>query len=183
MPVPVDSLALADLTLDAASAALLRPSHAHVVVTENEVNFLTLPPLSGTLALFGAGYGFAELGALGWLAERDVLYWGDIDTHGFAILDELRGVLPAVRSVLMDRETLLAHRPLWGAEPKPRRGPLPRLDAVETRLYTELVDGVHGDRLRLEQERIGHGLATAELREAVAVDRTVDLDEHPALRR
>ncbi len=29
-----------------------------------------------------------------WLKERDLFYWGDIDTHGFAILDQLRGHFP-----------------------------------------------------------------------------------------
>lgn len=39
-----------------------------------------------------------------------VHYWGDLDTHGSAILDRLRAWLPQTRSFLMDRETLLDHR-------------------------------------------------------------------------
>jgi hypothetical protein len=39
----------------------------------------------------------------------------DIDTHGFAILSQARSVFPELKSLLMDRETLLANRPLWAS--------------------------------------------------------------------
>lgn len=165
--MPDEVLALADLTLDAAAAARLAPTHPTVVVTENEINFLTLPEIDGTLAIFGAGYGFDELGRLDWLRERHILYWGDIDTHGFAILDELRAILPQVRSVLMDRETLLVHCALAGEEPRATRRTLTRLTPDEAHLYTELLDGTHGEWMRLEQERVGYEWAVARLRSAV----------------
>jgi hypothetical protein len=85
------------------------------------------------------------------------LYWGDIDTHGFAILNQLRGYFPSASSFLMDRETLLAHRLHWGEEPEPARYDLPRLGPEEVSLYTELRFDRHQLRLRLEQERIGYG--------------------------
>ncbi len=43
------------------------------------------------------------LAQAGWLARCQVYYWGDIDTHGFAILDQLRTHIPHARSLLMDR--------------------------------------------------------------------------------
>ena len=49
---------------------------------------------------------------------------GDIDTHGFAILDRLRAWLPQTRSVLMDRDTLLAHRDRWVTEDRPAKSAL-----------------------------------------------------------
>jgi hypothetical protein len=67
--------------------------------------------------------------------------WGDIDTHGFVILDRLRAMFPKVRSMLMDRETLLAHRGQWVTEPSQARDVLTRLDAAETSLYQELLAG------------------------------------------
>ena len=50
-----------------------------------------LPAVPDSLVVFGAGYGFDVLAA-GRLAAatRHLHYWGDIDTHGFAILDQLR---------------------------------------------------------------------------------------------
>ena len=72
------------------------------------------------------------------------IYWGDIDTHGFAILDRLRAWLPRARSVLMDRETLLAHRDRWVSEDRPARSTLTRLTHDEHDLYVELVEDGFG---------------------------------------
>ena len=58
------------------------------------------------MVIFGGGYAVGLLESLAWLADLDVVYWGDIDTHGFAILDRLRRHFPRLRSVLMDRATL-----------------------------------------------------------------------------
>ena len=126
-----------------------------VLITENEINYLSLPPLAGTLALFGSGYGFSALSHIPWLAELDVHYWGDIDTHGFAILDQLRAHLPRANSLLMDSETFFAHRAHWGREPSRHHRQLTRLTREEFALYNDLRENRHGHCLRLEQERIG----------------------------
>ena len=151
----------ADITLDAASFARLDPPVSRVLITENEVNFLALPTLSDSLALFGAGYGFEELARAEWLHQRRLYYWGDIDTHGFAILDQLRGFFPGVRSLLMDRETLLAGKAQWSQEDRPSQRELHRLDDAEQALYRELREQRLGQGVRLEQERIGFGRVAA----------------------
>ncbi|PIE64086.1 MAG: hypothetical protein CSA26_09995, partial [Desulfobacterales bacterium] len=51
--------------------------------------------------------------------------------------------------------TLLAHRALWGVEPRPETAALCRLTHQENALYNKLRDNHWGERLRLEQERIG----------------------------
>jgi hypothetical protein len=130
---------------------------SRVFITENEVNFLAFPPLPGSLVIFGAGYGFDVLVGARWLLEREIYYWGDIDTHGFAILDQLRAHLPHVQSLLMDRATLLAHAAQWGEEPQPVSRDLPRLTVKEAALFDELRDNRLRAGLRLEQERIGFG--------------------------
>ena len=84
-------------------------------------------------------------------------YWGDIDTHGFAILDELRNHFPHTASWLMDRATLLAHQPLWGSEETPHQRELSRLSPAEQDLYNDLRDNRLQIRLRLEQEQISFG--------------------------
>jgi hypothetical protein len=73
------------------------------------------------------------------------------------MLDRLRASFPAVRSLLMDRTTLLEHRPLWTAEEAPHIGPLDRLTAEEAALYADLRYGRLGRSVRLEQERIAFG--------------------------
>jgi hypothetical protein len=146
-----------DITLDAPSFAALERRVPRVLITENEINFLALPPLRDTMVIFGAGYGFETLGRTRWLADRRIHYWGDIDTHGFAILDQLRGQLGQVESFLMDRATLLAFESHWGVEEKPTCRDLPRLTAEERALYDDLRDNRIRNNVRLEQERIGFG--------------------------
>ncbi|XAS68112.1 DUF2220 domain-containing protein [Micrococcaceae bacterium Sec5.7] len=131
-----------------------RPALPAVIVTENLVNFLSLPQRPRTLAIFGGGYGFLALRDAAWLRECEVLYWGDLDTHGFRILDQLRAVHPHVNSVLMDEATLLAHRDAWGSEPSPSQAMLTRLTDEEAAVYTSLGNDGYGPAVHLEQELI-----------------------------
>jgi hypothetical protein len=147
----------ADITLDAESLAALSPAVTRVFITENEINYLAFPPVPDSLLIFGAGYGFEVLAQAEWLARCQVFYWGDIDTHGFAILDQLRACLPHAYSLLMDRATLLAFESQWGREEKQTHRALSRLNPEERALYDDLRDNRLGKNLRLEQERIGFG--------------------------
>jgi hypothetical protein len=146
-----------DLTVTADAFGRLDPHVARIFVTENEINFLSLPTVPGGLVIFGAGYGFENLAGATWLASRDLFYWGDMDTHGFAMLDQFRGTFSHARSFLMDRETLLGHREHWGQEPQPAVRDLQRLTDDERTLFEDLRDNRLGERVRLEQERIGFG--------------------------
>jgi len=150
---------LSDLTIPAADLGALRPAVARVFVTENEINGLAFPDVPRSLVIFGLGFGLGRLAQVPWLADVDLHYWGDIDTHGFAMLDRLRGSLRHARSFLMDRATVLAHRSVWGHERDNERhlAPLARLTPDEAALYDDLVANRLGDRLRLEQERISFG--------------------------
>ena len=161
---PALALALgADITLDAESFARLDPAVSRVFITENEINFLALPQIKSGMAIFGAGYGFEMLGQAAWLARCRVHYWGDIDTHGFAILDQLRSQFSHVESFLMDRATLLAFESQWGEEEKQTLRDLPRLTPEERALYDDLRDNRTRKNLRLEQERVGFGWVEAAL--------------------
>lgn len=160
-PIPV--LANADLTLDAASFARLGRTVGRVFITENETNFLAFPALPDALLIFGAGYGFTALANASWLHECQIHYWGDIDTHGFAILDELRCHFPHARSMLMDHATFLASSGFWGNEPMPHQRDLHNLTPEEQALYDDLRDNRLGQNLRLEQERVAFGLVQASL--------------------
>jgi hypothetical protein len=109
------------------------------------------------MILFGAGYGFDMLAHADWLTHRQLIYWGDIDTHGYAILDQLRARLPHVTSLLMDMPTLLAHRGQWSTESKPLSRDLTRLHRDEAETYDALRNMSLGQNVRLEQEMIGYG--------------------------
>ena len=154
---------LNDLTIPLADFQKLAPPARRIFITENEINGLTFPALPDSLVIFGLGYGVDALQAVPWLADREIHYWGDLDTHGFAILDRLRGYYPRVRSLLMDEATLLHHRSLWGREPTPIRRELPRLSDAEQRVYGLLRDNHLGEQIRLEQERIAYSWLEAAL--------------------
>jgi len=128
-----------------------------VFITENEINFLAFPAQKNSLLIFGAGYGFEALAQADWLAEVMISYWGDIDTHGFAILDQLRSKFPHVQSLLMDETTLIAHREFWGREDKQNTGELHRLTTDEQKVYQDLITNKYQSHLRVEQERIQFG--------------------------
>lgn len=155
LPPPWDFLR--DITLDAESFARLDPPVSRLFITENEINFLAFPQMKESLVIFGAGYGFEMLRTTAWLSRCRIHYWGDIDTHGFAILDQLRGHFSHVESFLMDRTTLLAFEPQWGEEEKPAVRDLCRLEPEEKALYDDLRDNRIRRHLRLEQEKIGFG--------------------------
>ena len=148
----------ADYTISQQAFARLAPDVRHVFITENEINFLAFPPAAGSLVVFGAGYGFEAMAGAAWLQQCGLHYWGDIDTHGFAILDQLRAQLPHAQSFLMDHDTLLVHQAQWTLEPQPTQRDLPRLNEAERRVYDELRwRRLRDEPLRLEQERINFG--------------------------
>jgi hypothetical protein len=148
IPVAITELRL---RVDEAAALDLRP--ATIFIVENEVSYLAFPEVPDAIVLFGSGYG-VDGRELDWLDHADLRYWGDLDTHGFAVLDGLRSRHPNVSSILMDRETLLAHRAQWVREPAPTRRALSRLTNDEAALYRDLVEGSFGPAVRLEQERV-----------------------------
>jgi len=145
-----------DISLDAMSFAALDPGVSRVFITENEVNYLAFPEAESSMVLFGAGYGFEMLRNVEWLSKCSVHNWGDIDTHGFAILDQLRALLGGAQSLLMDRQTLFEFQPQWGREEKQATRNLSRLTLPEQALYDALRNNNIQENLRLEQERIGY---------------------------
>ena len=69
------------------------------------MNMLTFPLKRDSIVLWGHGFGVDILKNVEWLRSKKIFYWGDLDTHGFLILSELRKHFQLVESFLMDRET------------------------------------------------------------------------------
>jgi hypothetical protein len=130
------------------------PAITRAYIVENEITYLAFPLPADAMVIFGGGYAVDALESLTWLPALDVIYWGDIDTHGFAILNRLRHHVPQARSILMDRATLLAHHEQWVREPTPTAAALTMLDPAEQALYRALATAEFGPAVRLEQERI-----------------------------
>lgn len=159
---------LADIAIPASDFAALNIAARHVFITENEVNGLAFPNFPDAIVVFGLGYSVDLLQPASWLAGTQIHYWGDIDTHGFAMLDRFRSAFPTARSLLMDRGTLMAHETLWVREHTPSRASLPRLDPEERALFDDLVHDRLGEKVRLEQERVSYAFLKRSL-EAIAV--------------
>ncbi len=90
-----------------------------VFIVENQATYLAFREVHNVIVVWGGGYAVTALDGPPWLARRDVVYWGDLGTHGFAILSRLRERVSSVRSNLMDRATLLAHQDQLVVEPSP----------------------------------------------------------------
>lgn len=159
---------ISEATLRAAELTALRPQVRRALIIENEVSYLSAPIPDGGVVVWGRGYDAGSPTALDWLADAAsngaVDYWGDLDTHGFAILNRVRSHLPGTRSVLMDRDTLLAHETRWGTEPTPTNAALPRLTDSERELYEDLVTDLYAPALRLEQERLDWAYVVSRLK-------------------
>lgn len=158
--LPLDDLTLPVAQVDALLTHHLQPSR--VIIVENEIPFLTLPALPEGVAFFGSGYAAARLGQLEGLQRCEVLYWGDVDAHGFQILSELREQVPHTRSVMMDWATYQQHGAFLSPEPDlKRKTPFAHLTAAEKALAEHILS----TQRRLEQEHIPHAAAVNSLRE------------------
>ncbi|MFP4153635.1 MAG: Wadjet anti-phage system protein JetD domain-containing protein, partial [Alkalispirochaeta sp.] len=147
-----------DLTVPADELAAARPEGIdRVFVVENDVTALAFPEVSRSIVVFGRGFRVGEVAVVSWLNAVDVVYTGDLDTHGFAILNRLRTHLPHVRSILMDSDTLLSHRVQWSHEKSQTTADLPLLNRSEQAVYDALRYNRYGKGVRLEQERISFG--------------------------
>lgn len=145
---------LSDIEAPAEEFINLAIPASQVLIVENLVTGLACENLPGTVVFMRRGYAASTLATLPWLAQLPVYYWGDIDTHGLAILSHLRGHLPQTRSLMMDEETLLAFESLWGREDQPHTAAeLPGFTERERQLYRALRAGEY-KQVRLEQERI-----------------------------
>lgn len=152
LSIPLSAFSKLDLLLD------------RVFITENKVNGLAFPPVRNALVIYGLGYGVQMLQNVPWLASCRIHYWGDIDSHGFAILSQLRSYFAQAQSLLMDGDTLAHCRLLWGNEAKPHgAAQLPHLNEFEQALYQQLKKHHWQPNLRLEQERIPFSLLQAAL--------------------
>lgn len=147
---------LTDLTLPLDDFCRLELALEYVFITENKVNGLAFPAMPGSMVIFMLGYGVGSLSKASWLKNKRIIYWGDIDTHGFEMLSRLREIFPHVESMLMDRPTLAENISLCVQEPSPLKEIPIFLTDSEKDTFSALLAS-DGSALRLEQERIFFG--------------------------
>jgi len=139
-----------ELSLPLGALAAVPARDLEVIIVENKINLLTLPPRRRTIGFGALGRAASELRAVRWLATVPVTYWGDLDVEGFEILSALRAEFPHARSLLMDGVTLTRYSA--GAQGTGRRVelPPPHLTAEEQIAF----DRCLRENLRVEQEHI-----------------------------
>lgn len=140
--------------------AALDLSPPQVLLVENLQTLEALPDLPDTVAVFGWGGHALAVADFPWVRDAPrVLYWGDLDADGFAILARFRAKRPC-ESLLMDCATVERWRDL--------AVPCPTSPSIETDLLTTAeraaLDLLLRDGLRLEQERIPMEVAADQLR-------------------
>jgi len=136
-------------------------------VVENLQTGLAFNDLHEAIVVMGLGYRVDVLQKLRGVQQAAAFYWGDIDTHGLAILNRARGHMPRLKSLMMDEATLRQHRDFCVEEPAQHGGEsLPNLTPEELALYRDLKFQKWGPCLRLEQERISWPEAWHKITEA-----------------
>ena len=166
---------LRDLSIPQSEFNSLDPECRTVLILENKTNFsniynfLALPGLERTIALFGKGFQLSLLKEAAWLRDKQIIYWGDIDVHGFQILSQLRSYFPQTRSLMMDRETFQACGKYCVTGPETVVTLLPNLTPEEADLFNHLL--TLREKNRLEQEKISHAYAVEKIRRVLALGR------------
>jgi hypothetical protein len=129
---------LTDLTLNVTEFSKLDLPIDTVFITENKINGLAFPEFEK-----------AQL-----LKNAKIYYWGDLDSHGFAILSRMRGYFEQTQSFLMDEKTLekFAHLAVQEPENITVTHELENLTAAEKAVFETLKT----KNLRLEQERVSY---------------------------
>lgn len=132
----------------------------NIFIIENEISFLSFPKIKDSIAIFGSGYGFSSL-KNSWIEKNNnkIFYFGDIDTHGFNILNQLRQTLPCthIDSFLMNIETIEKYQHWKSTEITPiitKSHLLDYLTNEENLAYKALCENKFGPNFRLEQEFI-----------------------------
>lgn len=157
---------MGDLMASPDTLGRLDPAAQTVLIVENLQTLLSLPELPGVIALHGGGYDVRWCAPIPWVARAAVLYWGDLDLDGLAILASLRSMRPDARSMMMDPATLQRFTHLAVPHAKGLSRAVPSgLQPAEVEAY-ELLRAQGG--LRLEQERIPWDYALTALGTALA---------------
>lgn len=142
---------LSDISIPVSQFMLLRINCKRILIAENKMNFLTLPNMNDSIALWsGGGFNVKHLSQVKWIKGLEILYWGDIDTHGFQILNQVKSYFPQTQGIMMDKKTLDDHKQYVVNGSNTGSYKLDFLNDDELNLYEEL----KRNNFRLEQERI-----------------------------
>ncbi|MDX5395029.1 MAG: DUF2220 family protein [Hymenobacteraceae bacterium] len=152
-----------DLSVPADEFAAVPVPCRQVLIVENKINYLTLPPLKDTIAVWGKGFAVESLKHVKWWKDKQLYYWSDLDAQGFQMLSQVRSYFPQTRSILMDLETLQTHDAFWVTGTASNVRALDNLTPDESEVFLRLTD----NNSRLEQERIMQAFVLKKLQKII----------------
>ncbi len=124
----------------------------NILVVENEQSCLSLGQFRNTIAISGGGKNIEFLSAT-WLKNKNVGYWGDIDSEGLKILSDARSQFGGLTPLMMDEKTVLVFEERMVPEPESVFKVPCSLTGDELTLFNNLRSKKYKDS-RLEQERL-----------------------------
>jgi len=157
-----------DISIPLSDFEALELPGENILIAENKMNFLTLPLINSTVAIWsGGGFNIAYLKNASRLSDKRILYWGDIDEHGFQILHQLRSYHPHAQSIMMDRTTFetFHHYAVKGSRNTSQN--LTMLTKEEYELFQHLK--TMGNN-RLEQEKIPQAYVDGSLKGIMEIE-------------
>jgi hypothetical protein len=143
-----------------------------VLVVENRDCRVFFPEVADTVVVEGGGAAAtALLAEIPWVRDAErVVYWGDMDADGYAILDQFRAALPKATSIFMDVFTMNRYEEQGVSEDKdgiplkPSRRKLGELTEEERAAYDMVATAGPARFRRIEQEKLPIQEAAAILR-------------------
>ncbi|MBK8088885.1 MAG: hypothetical protein IPK31_13595 [Chitinophagaceae bacterium] len=156
---------LSDVGLPLSEFRKLSIECSNILLTENKMNFLALPELLSTIAIWsGGGFMISHLKNTDWLKMKNIFYWGDLDAHGFLILHQMRSYFPQTKAIMMNMNTfeLFKGEGLVSGE-KINSENLSTLTETELEMFQFLKT----NNYRLEQEKIRQEYVDGVLRSVV----------------
>ena len=145
---------LEEISLPLDSFACIDFPCKRIFIVENKMTMLSFPHFPDSIVIFGYGYRIGMLKDISWFHQKKIIYWGDIDVDGFAILSQLRGYFPHTMSMLMDNTTFERYYHLGVDEPNLKTlKVLEFLTEDEESIYQKLLQNGKNS-YRIEQERI-----------------------------
>lgn len=147
-----------DVSIPVSSFCNLQLPVSKVFVVENQVNFLTFPPITDAIVIWGKGYAVSAIKESKMLKSSALYYWGDLDAQGFEILSQFRGYFPQAQSFLMDKNTFEAY---FEGDSGTHSNVSIELNLTEEEKV--LYDYIKDNNYRLEQEKIPQSIVVKEI--------------------
>ena len=145
-----DSIIYKDITIPLDQFITNSIDCKRVFIVENKMNFLTFPEVTNSIAIWGQGFAIESLRNAGWLGDKEIYYWSDLDVQGFQMLSQLKVNFPHAKSFLMESNLLDLYRNFIVPGTPSKVGIPNTLNENEILTYNTL----KSQNRRLEQERI-----------------------------